>query len=96
MLDFLIGMAAGHILSDKKTPEISPERIYEHEQRSMLINIVHTASQIEKSNPTPDELRLQLQTLKMIFDKIDYNGLKSPEGQTVYQQVKDYFKENKL
>lgn len=96
MLEFLFGMAAGSALSNQSKDGVSPERLYEHAQTKVLIDIVHTADKIEKTNPTPAMLKLQLQPLKSMFDAIDYSGIKSPEGKTVYQQVKDYFAENGL
>lgn len=91
MLDFLFGMAAGHLLTQKNDRGNTPERIYEQAQTKVLIDIVKTAAEIEKDDPSPEELRLQLKPLKMMFDSIDSSKIKSPEGKTVYQQVKDYF-----
>ena len=94
MLDFLIGMAAGHLLTQSNGRGNTSERLYEQAQTKVLIDIVNTAAEIEKDDPSPEELELQLRPLKMMFDRIDYCGIKSPEGQTVYRQVRDYFIEN--
>lgn len=93
MWKFLTGMATGYLLT-KDTSGISPERMYEHEQTKILIDIVHTAAEIESEIPSDASLRRQLRPLKKMFDRIDYSGIKSPEGRTVYQQVLDYFIEN--
>ena len=94
MLDFLIGMVAGHLLTQSNGSGNAAERLYEQAQTKVLIDIVNTAAEIEKADPSPEELELQLRPLKMMFDRIDYSGIKSPEGQTVYRQVQDYFIEN--
>ena len=94
MLDFLIGMAAGHLLTQSNGSGNTAERLYEQAQTKVLIDIVNTAAEIEKTDPSPEELELQLRPLKMMFDRIDFSGIKSPEGQTVYRQVQDYFIEN--
>lgn len=94
MLDFLIGMAAGHLLTQGSSGGNTAERLYEQAQTKVLIDIVNTAAEIEKADPSPEELELQLRPLKMMFDRIDCNGIKSPEGQTVYRQVQYYFIEN--
>lgn len=94
MLDFLLGMAAGHILFEHgKENAPSAEQILEHEQTKVLIEIVKSADAIEKTNPSPELLAIQLEPLKMMFDRIDADAIKSPEGITVYQQVRDYFGE---
>ena len=96
MWEFLFGMAAGSALSGKSKNTVSRERLYEHVQTGMLIDIVLAADKIEKTDPTPSMLKLQLKPLKSMFDAIDYSGIKSADGKTVYQQVKDYFAENDL
>ena len=94
MLDFLIGMAAGHLLTQNNDGGNTAERLYEQAQTKVLVDIVNTAAEIEKGDPSPEELELQLRPLKMMFDRIDCSGIKSAEGQTVYKQVQDYFIEN--
>lgn len=97
MLDFLLGMAAGHILFEhgtENTSSTSAEQILEHEQTRGLIEIVKSADAIEKTNPSPELLAIQLEPLKMMFDRIDFDSINSPEGITVYQQVRDYFGEH--
>ena len=94
MLDFLIGMAAGHLLTQSDDGSNTTERLREQAQTKVLIDIVNTAAEIEKGEPSPEELELQLRPLKMMFDRIDYSAIRSPEGQTVYRQVQDYFIEN--
>lgn len=94
MLDFLLGMAAGHILFEhgkENAPSTSAEQILEHEQTKVLIEIVKSADAIEKTNPSPELLAIQLEPLKMMFDRIDFDAIKSPEGITVYQQMNEYF-----
>lgn len=100
MWEFLCGMAAGALLSEASGHHgegaLPEEKLYECAQNRTLIEIVRAADKIEKTNPTPELLRLQLQPLKSMFDAIDYRGIHSPEGKTVYRQVKDYFSENDL
>ena len=94
MFDFLLGMAAGHILFEHgkgNAPSTSAEQIHEHEQTKVLIEIVKSAAAIENMNPSPELLAIQLKPLKIMFDSIDFDAIKSPEGITVYQQVKDYW-----
>ena len=101
MWEFLCGMAVGALLTDSSRHHhgkdaLPEEKLYESAQNRTLIEIVRAADKIEKTNPTPELLRLQLQPLKSMFDAIDFNGIHSPEGKTVYRQVKDYFSENDL
>lgn len=101
MSDFLLGLFEGHYLGNqpqnpiqKDTLGISKEQILEHIQTHVLIEIVTAADRVEKRNPSPSELKLQLQPLRIIFNRIDTSVIKSSDGRTVYQQVKEYFEEN--
>ncbi len=80
--------------SDRVEPEISSEDILEHEQVKVLIDIVETANKIEKQNPSPEMLSIQLKPLKMMFDRINLKAIKSSAGITVYHQVEEYFNEH--
>ena len=94
MIDFLKGVVVGHLLTQSGGSWNTAVRSYEQAQAKVLLDIVTTAAKIEPAYPSPEELALQLRPLKMMFDRIDYNVIKSPEGLTVYQQLNNYFDEH--
>ena len=96
MLGFILGLAAGYLLSGRVVPEITSERLYEHEQAKTLIDIVKTSEEIEKKDSSPETRRIRLETLKMMFDRIDVSGIRSSEGRELYQKMSRFFAERNI
>ncbi len=91
MLDFVLGMVAGKVLSDSgKTGD------YEQQQIRKVLEIGNAVNLMGETLPPDTDITEAVKKLKVQFDAIDGSAIHDTTGRKNYEAVRDFFRKNGL